>query len=127
MTSKNKLLKIAKTMYRQSLIDGTVSPKKVDAAVKSIIKLKPANLSKLLKTYKGLIETKLSSEELKVEIPQKTTTSKQFEKYLISKTGAKRVYYVINPKLLAGAKITHGDWVFDQTLDTKLEQLTINN
>ena len=46
------------------------------------------------------------------------------EKELLSKTKAKRIKYKINPKLIFGLRITHGDFVYDATLDSKLKQLT---
>ncbi len=126
MTSRTKLLKIAKTMANASLTVNLVDANKVKKITEAVISLNPANLTKILKIHKNLIENKMRSEEVTIEIPPKNTISKQFEQDIIKTTGAKRVTYVINPKLIAGAKITHGDWVYDQTLDTKLEQLTIN-
>mgnify|MGYP001608737309 CR=1 FL=1 len=127
MTSRTKLLKIAKTMANASLTANMLDPKKVKKVTEAAIALKPANLTKILKIYKNLIENKIRSEEVTIEISQKNAISKQFEQDIKKTTGAKRVSYVINPKLIAGAKITHGDWVYDATLEAKLEQLTINN
>lgn len=127
MTSRTKLLKIAKTMANASLSANMLDPEKVKKVTEAVISLNPANLTKILKIYKGLIEYKMKKEEVTIEIPQKNAISKQFEQDIKKTTGAKRVSYVINPKLIAGAKITHGDWVYDATLGAKLEQLTINN
>ncbi len=125
MTSRTKLLKIAKTMANASLTANLVDANEVKKVTEAVISLNPANLTKILKIYKNLIENKMRKEEVTVEIPQKNAISKQFEQDIKKTTGAKRVSYVINPKLVAGAKITHGDWVYDQTLDTKLEQIIL--
>lgn len=113
-------------MANSSLTANLVDAKKVKKVTEAVISLNPANLSKILKIYKNLIENKMRNEEVTIEIPLGNIITKQFEQDIKKTTGAKRVSYVINPKLIAGAKITHGDWVYDQTLDTKLNQLTLN-
>ena len=62
-----------------------------------------------------------------VETAQKTKESEKMEKELLSKTGARRIKYKINPEMIFGLKITHGDFVYDASLDSKLKQLTIND
>lgn len=124
MTGRTKLIKIAKTMANFSLTAGKLDADKVKNVTNATISLKPANLTKILKIYKGLIENIMKKETVTVEIPSKDIATKQFEQSIKKTTGATQVTYVINPRLIAGAKITHGDWVYDQTLDTKLNQLT---
>ena len=79
----------------------------------------------ILKAYRRLIEAQLKKEEVEIEMaqPQK---SKRFEKLILRKTGARRINLKINPDMVVGAKITHGDWIWEESLDAKLKQLTTN-
>jgi F0F1-type ATP synthase delta subunit len=49
--------------------------------------------------------------------------NKKLQKQIMAKTGAARINFIVNPHLTTGARITHGDWVWDETLDSKLEQI----
>jgi len=119
-----KIKNLAKIMYKKSLKDGIVNLASVSAVLKEIVSQKPHGLKNILKNYKHLIEAKIASEELIVETAHKTKEVEKMEKELLSKTGAKRIKYKINPKLIFGLRITHGDFVYDATLDSKLKQLT---
>jgi len=119
-----KIKDLAKVMYKKSLKDGIVNPAGVSAVLKETISQKPQNLKNILKFYKHLIEAKIAQEELIVETAQKTKEIEKMEKELLSKTGARRIKYKINPKMIFGLKITHGDFVYDASLDSKLKQLT---
>ena len=123
---KGKKIKVlAKVMFKKSLKDGLINPASVAAVLKEIASQKPPGLKNILKLYKHLIESKIAREELIVETAQKTKEVEKMEKELLSKTGAKRIKYKINPKLIFGLRITHGDFVYDATLDSKLKQLTL--
>jgi len=125
---KNKKIKdLAKIMFKKSLKDGIVNLTSVSAVLKEIISQKPPRLKNILKSYKHLIEAKIAREELIVETAQKTKEIERMEKELLSKTKAKRIKYKTNPKMIFGAKIIHGDFVYETTLDSKLKQLTGNN
>ena len=127
MKAKN-LEKIAKSLFKKSLnSDGLVDAKKVQIILRQIVSQKPPQLIKILKKYKKLIAAALSCEELIVETAQNLTSQKKFEQNLFAKTGAARISYKINPNIVLGARITHGDWVYDKTLQAKLERLTIND
>ena len=119
-----KIKDLAKVMFKKSLTEGVVNPASVSAVLKETISQKPQNLKNILKFYKHLIEDKIAREELIVETAQKTKEIEKMEKELLSKTGARRIKYKINPKLIFGLRITHGDFVYDATLDSKLKQLT---
>ena len=122
---KGKKIKVlAKIMFKKSLEDGLINTASVSAVLKEIASQKPPGLKNILKLYKHLIESKIAREELIVETAQKTKEVEKMEKELLSKTGAKRIKYKINPKLIFGLRITHGDFVYDATLDSKLKQLT---
>ena len=123
---KGKKIKVlAKIMFKKSLKDGLINTASVSAVLKEIASQKPPGLKNILKLYKHLIESKIAREELIVETAQKTKEVEKMEKELLSKTGAKRIKYKINPKLIFGLRITHGDFVYDATLDSKLKQLTL--
>ena len=123
-----KLTKIAKIMFKNCLdANGFVSGAKVKAQMQIVAKAKPQGLTRILKTYKRLIETALSKEEIIVESAVKLASLKKIEAELLEKTGAKKVTYKINPNIILGAKIRHGDWIWDETLDAKLNQLTMND
>ena len=122
---KGKKIKgLAKIMYKKSLKEGLVNLAGVSAVLKEIVSQKPHGLKNILKSYKHLMESKIAHEELIVETAQKTKDIEKMEKDLLLKTGAERIKYKINPKLIFGLKITHGDFVYDATLDSKLKQLT---
>lgn len=124
MTKNKKALgKIAKSLFKKSLTNGNVDDKKVLTVLKELSKLKPAGLSSILKTYKRFIVEKLSFEEIILETNDKITLQKSFASQIKKKTGAIRVINKTNPNIVFGAKITHGDWIFDETLENKLKQL----
>ena len=122
-----KIKNLAKIMYKKSLKDGIVNLAGVSAVLKEIVSQKPHGLKNILKSYKHLIEAKIAREELIVETAHKTKEVEKMEKELLSKTKAKRIKYKTNPKMIFGAKIIHGDFVYETTLDSKLKQLTGNN
>lgn len=119
--------KIAKDLYKKSLKNGLVDSKKVSTNLKTLTASKPQGLIGILKVYKRLIESKLDSETLTIESPASSSALKKYEKDLLGKTQAKRVVYKTNPDLVFGARISSGDWVWEDTLETKLKQLRVNN
>lgn len=123
MTSRKKIIKEAKTLFKTSLKNNSVDENKVKKILKVIASQKRAESLKLLKIYKRLIEQKTAQEELVIEtetgLKQTTLTKK-----LMAKTKARRIIYKVNPKMIFGAKVTHGDWIWDATLDAKLAHLT---
>ena len=123
MKAKN-LKKIAKFLFKKSLnSDGLIDAKKVQIILRQIVSQKPPQLIKILKKYKKLIEAALSREELVVETAEKLSNQKKFEQNMFAKTGTNRISYKINPNIILGARITHGDWVWDESLQAKLAQL----
>lgn len=126
MNTRQKI-KIAKDLLKKSLSSGSVDANKVTAVLKNLAASKPQGQVGILKVYKRLIESKIAAETLTIESPASISTLKKFEKELLKKTGAKKTQYIVNPNLVFGARITNGDWVWEDTLETKLKQLTINN
>lgn len=123
-TSKKYFESVAHTLYKQSLTSGQVDEKKIKLILTILAKEKPAGQTQILKAYKRLITNKLNSEEIIIETNDKITLQKNTVDNLKKKTGAKRVIYKTNKDITFGARITHGDWIWDDTLEGKLKQLT---
>ena len=124
MRSRKKQLASAKNMFKESLTHGSIDPTKIRQILKKIIAQRPIDLASILKIYKRLIETKQRQEQIIIETAADLTNQKELTKKLITKTKAKKVLVRTNPKIVFGAKIIHGDWIWDATLDAKLKQLT---
>ncbi len=122
MNSRKKYQQLAKLMYKNSLDkNGTVKNSAVLNILETVVAKKPQSLTAILKIYKRLIEKALSWEEAVLESPVAIT--KQTLTQVLSATGAKRIKIKINPSLVFGAKITHGDWIYNSTLDQILSNL----
>lgn len=124
--NKKRLYKLTKSLFANSKTDGFVDEKKVKNILNLLNKTKPANLVSTLRIYKRLIKSSISKEQIVVESALKVQ-DKRLQQELLSKTKARRIIYKANPKIVFGAKITHGDWIWDATLDSKLKQLTSNS
>jgi F0F1-type ATP synthase delta subunit len=124
MTGK-KELQTAKMMLKRSLTNGAVDPSKVNLVLKEIKSQKRAHITRILKTYRRLLSSAIAKEVVIVESAAKITNTKELERHIKERTGAKKITYKINPQIILGARITHGDWVFDSTLDAKLNQLIL--
>lgn len=122
MTKKES--KIAKLFFKKSLTKGYVDTQKVRQILKLAGSNELAHPTRVLKSYKRLIENALAKETIIVESASQIANEKKYDQELMSKTGATKVVHKINPQIVIGAKITHGDWIYDDTLDNKLNQLT---
>lgn len=122
-----KQAKIAKVLFKKSLdSEGQLAPNRISQIIKALARKKPQGILGILKAYRRLIKSQLKKEGVEVEMAQKVT-GKKFEQLILSKTGARRINFKMNPSVVLGAKITHGDWVWDETLDAKLQQLILNS
>lgn len=124
MKGSKKLTKIAKVMFKNSVSGGYLDTNKARRIIAEVSTQKPTGLAKILTTYKKYIERQIASEEIIIEsaVP---LPNKSLEKELLSKTGARRIKYEINSQMVTGAKIKHGDWLYDESLSGKLANLTI--
>lgn len=122
-TSKKYLNLLSRSLYKKSLSQGLVDEKKVRIILNHLEKQKPAKLSSILKTYKRLIGQKLSQEEIIIETNDKITFQKSFIDNIKKNTGAVRIINKTNPKIVFGAKVYNGDWIWDETLEEKLHQI----
>lgn len=122
-----KQARIAKVLFKKSLNQkGLLDPECVRQILSTIVRNKPQGMLNILKAYRRLCQSQLKAEEVDVEISQAVKT-KQLQKLILKKTGARQVNFKINPDMVLGARITHGDWVWDASLDAKLKQLTVNS
>lgn len=112
-------------MFKFSFRDQYLDETKIRSAISLIAKSKIQSTSKILKSYKRLIQAQVAKEIIIIEAP--TKINPKLEKVIILKSKAKKLEFKLNPEMAFGAKITHGDWVFDSTLDSKLAQLTTNH
>lgn len=121
MTSKKKVQKIAHDLFKKSLTAGHVDDVKIQKILRIVLSLQSLEAVKILKIYKNFIKRALVQEEVVVETAAPIAQKEQ--ETLLKKTHAIKVKYKINPNIVMGAKITHGDWVYDATLESKLSQL----
>ncbi len=127
MISRKKQLNIAKTLFKKSLnSNGFIDSQKARKLINFLLAAKPVSLTNILKAYKRLVEAALAREEVIVESATRVLNLKDLERRLLKKTAARKIIYKTNPHIILGAKITNGDWVWEETLDSKLEQLTKN-
>lgn len=124
--TKKKYNKIAKFMFKNSLKNGQIDSRSVTKVLGAVTKEKPRGLLEVLKAYKRLVEQKIKAGTVLVETEADIAGQTQLEKELLKKTGANKVVFKKNPELVFGAKITHGDWVYEDTLESKLYQLADN-
>ena len=122
--TKRKQTQIAKEMFRNSLKNGFVSTSMVHKNLTRITKLKPQGLIGILRIYKRLMAEKLKQETVIVETAASPTRQKQLEKEILQKTRARKVVFKSNPQMVFGAKIINGDWILEDSLKSKLNQLT---
>ena len=125
MKSSKQIKLIAKEMFKRSLENTKIDSQKVKAVLNEFYNQKEAKAAKILKIYKNLVSQALSWQEVIVETALDTIGDDQ-KRSILAKTEAQSVKVVKNPKIVAGAKIYHGDWVYDETLEGKLNLLTVN-
>lgn len=126
-SSKKYYSQLAKNLYKKSLTQGTLDEKKIRDILKELSLQKPAGLSTILKVYKRLVTHKLHEEEVVIETNDKIHLQKSFTQHLKKGSGAQRIVNKTNPTIVFGAKIYYGDWVWDNTLEERLKQLTTNH
>ncbi len=118
MNKKN--YQIAKMLFKGSIKGGSADASLVKKVLGYVLHLKPHGLLKILKIYKNLISQALAKEELTIEAATIPSLDKSA---FLKKTAAKRIILKKNPGIVFGAKITHGDWIWEETLDSKLNQI----
>lgn len=122
--TKKKYNQIAKLMFKNSLKNGGLDTNSVSKILAIVTKQKPQGSLEILKAFKRLVEQKIKAETVLAETGSDIQNQGHLEKELLKKTGAKKVIFKKNPNLVFGVKITHGDWIYEDTLESKLVQLT---
>lgn len=115
---------MAKTMFRNSLKNGFVDSHLVSKNIAQITKSKPQGLIGILRMYKRFLLEKLKLETVIVETAVSPAKQKQMEKEILQKTNAKKVVFKNSPEMVFGARIINGDWIHENSLQSKLNQLT---
>lgn len=124
MKIRKKQQTLANILFKQSLDRyGALDTAKVRQILQKIARAKVEAIP-VLRAYKKKIADKLTREQILVESAVQFKNPRELAQKLTQTTGAKKVIYKINPQLVFGVKIRHGDWVWDETLGAKLEQLT---
>ncbi len=121
MKNKKKIAAVAKLLFKNSFSNGYLDEKKIISNLKVLTCQKPQGLVNILRFYKRLIAQARATEELQIESTE--TLNPNQEKELLTKTHARKIHYKLNPKMVFGAKIKHGDWIYEQSLENKLHQL----
>lgn len=125
--TKKKQQVFAKLIFKESLnSQGFIDPQKVRQVLAKISLYKKDTI-KILKIYKRLIQRAQAKEEIIIEAAEKIKLGTKVSKAILTKTGAAKIRYIINPKIVFGAWLTHGDWIWDATLGAKLARLTQND
>lgn len=121
MKNKKKIAAIAKLMLKNSFSNGFLDQKKIMTNLNILSSQKPQGLVNILRLYKRHIYQALNTEELNIESAEKLNTAQEIE--ILAKTNAKRINYNLNAKMVFGAKIKHGDWIYEQSLENQLNQI----
>lgn len=122
--NKKKQIKMAKLLFKASLKGEFLDNSRALEIAKSIASSKLVGKVGLLKAFKRFVAVQIAKEEIIVETSTKTSLAPKFEKLLLAKFSAKKVKFLQDEKIVLGARVTAGDWIFDSTLDNKLKQLT---
>lgn len=122
---KSTYAKLAKTMLRASLKNGRVDETQGKLILTLVASRKPQGLLKILRLYKNLVDASQNREKVTIESAVKIKDV--ILKGIAAKTGAPKIAVTVNPQQIWGIRITHGDWVWDNTLEGKLKQLTIDS
>ena len=129
MSAKKDALSAARLLLRASRKkDGGISSQKAKSLVKRIGEAKPRNYLAILGAYQRLLRLELEASQAKVEsaveIDEKTRSS--LEADLKKKYGSElSVDYAINEELIGGMRVRVGSDVWDSTVKTRLERLSL--
>lgn len=123
MTGKKQIEKAAKTLFYASLTGGKIDTKKVQTILNIVTKEKPLGLIHLLRAYKKHIAHTMSWEKVVIETPDASALPENYKAAIKRQTGATRITSKINADIVFGARVTHGDMIWDNTLEAKLNQL----
>lgn len=126
---KNKQIEVfAKKLFKKSLAEDQVDPKKVKAIVENLKELQPKRLLEIYLSYLNLIELKIEDGTAYIETPLSPDKvwANDIEKEIKSKfPQVTQIRFLVNPHLIAGLKVKIADMVYENSFQAKLE--TIRN
>jgi len=129
MSAKSDALSAARLLLRASRNkNGGIDGKKAKSLVKRIGDAKPRNYLMMLDSFKRLVRLEIEASLAHVEsaIELDADTKKGLEADLKSKYGKETtVEYSTNEELLGGLRIRVGSDVWDGTVKSRLEQLSL--
>ena len=127
MAADKQTKKLAKQLFKLSLVDGQVSPAQVEGVLGWVERHAPRRTLALLKTYHHYVATELAKSRAVVEHagPVGATTLQQIEaamtkKYRRPVTATAQA----NPKLLAGLRVRVGSDVYESSVAGQLAALS---
>jgi len=122
---KRQQIKIARALYKASLKNGQLDSTRSKKVLKQVVKLRPQGLIGILQNYQRLVAEALSWQNVTVESAS-VSGVRNLEKELLKKTGAQKVMFKHNTKFVFGARITHGDWIYEDSLASRLAEINRN-
>ena len=126
MKHNKQLDQLVKFAYRQSLNGDNVDNSVASRAIKALSSLPTANAIYCLKLYQKLIAKFINQHTLTIESGSKLTTdevkaiTKTYQQFSIHQTQVET-----NPSLLAGLRIKIGDNVFEDSIQSRIQQLGV--
>ena len=122
---KNKQIEMfAKKLFKKSLSEDHVDPKKVKAIIDSLNEMKPQRLLEIYLSYLNLIELKIEGETAYIETPfaPDKVWANEIEREIRSKfPQVTQIRFLVNPHLIAGLKVKIADMVYENSFKAKLE------
>lgn len=123
MKQNAEVVKNAKKLFALSFVNESLDEKRVLYIVSEVLKDKTREKNALISAYTKLISEYIRYNQIQIEIPKGFSISQSEVELLAKKTKAKYTRIVESEKNIFGAKITHGDWVYDNTLAAKLNNI----
>lgn len=123
MTNRRPIIKIARTMFKNSLTNGRLDEKKVQGIIKGMLFTKGRQTIEILKAYRRLVLNFIDEQTAKIQSPYKLSWEERKALIdLIEKIYQKELNFEFseNRKLLGGIKVRVGDSIWDASLEGKL-------
>lgn len=118
--------KLAKTLFKYSLVDNRVDEKKVSTVMEVVGKLTREQQLSLLKTYRKMLTRNINQNTALVETSVLLTENSRndLEKVINDQFKKELTFeYTLNTNILGGLKVTVGDDLIDASLISNFEKL----
>lgn len=125
MKNKKQIKKLVRKMIDESVKDGVLQEKKVLTFIREIRKLHLAKALYLLNEYKKALELEISRHTLVIESTMKLSKEQlnNIEGELKNMGKIVKTENRINPDLIAGVRIKLADFIFDDSIKSRINQL----